>query len=89
MKHLIPYAYAKAHSVLPAAERDGRLVLWVTASTPPVAVMEARRALAREIAPVMVDAGQFEASLRAAYADGESEAASVVGKSRARSISAA
>jgi len=78
MKHLIPYAYAKAHSVLPAAERDGRLVLWVTASTPPAAVMEARRALAREIAPVMVDAGEFEASLRAEYADGE--AASVVGE---------
>ena len=32
------------------------------------------------VAPVMVDAGQFEASLRAAYADGESEAASVVGE---------
>jgi general secretion pathway protein E len=80
MKHLIPYAYAKAHSVLPAAERDGRLVLWVTASTPPAAVMEARRALAREIAPVIVDAGQFEASLRAAYADAGGEAASVVGE---------
>src|SRR5687767_9275088 len=82
MKHLIPYAFAKAHSVLPAAERDGRLVLWVTASTPPAAVMEARRALARDIAPVMVDAGQFEASLRAAYADAdaEGEAASVVGE---------
>jgi general secretion pathway protein E len=80
MKHLIPYAYAKAHSVLPAAERDGRLVLWVTASTPPAAVMEARRALAREIAPVMVEAGEFEAGLRAAYAHGEGEAASVVGE---------
>ena len=80
MKHLIPYAYAKAHSVLPAAERDGRLVLWVTASTPPAAVMEARRALAREVAPVIVDAGQFETSLRAAYADAEGEAASVVGE---------
>ena len=80
MKHLIPYAYAKAHSVLPAAERDGRLVLWVTAATSHAAVMEARRALAREIAPVIVDAGQFETSLRAAYADAESEAASVVGE---------
>ena len=80
MRQLIPYAYAKAHSVLPAAERDGRLVLWVTASTPPAAVMEARRALAREIAPEIVDAGQFEAGLRAAYADAEGEAASVVGE---------
>ena len=80
MKHLIPYAYAKAHSVLPAAERDGRLELWVTATTPPVAVMEARRVLARDIAPRLVDSGQFEASLRAAYAESESEAASVVGE---------
>jgi general secretion pathway protein E len=80
MKHLIPYAYAKAHSVLPAAERDGRLVLWVTASTPPAAVMEARRMLARDVAPVLVDAGQFDASLRAAYAETEGEAASVVGE---------
>jgi general secretion pathway protein E len=80
MKHLIPYAFAKAHSVLPAAERGGRLVLWVTASTPPVAIMEARRALAREIAPLIVDTGQFEAKLRAAYAEAEGEAASVVGE---------
>ncbi len=80
MKHLIPYAYAKAHSVLPAAERDGRLELWVTATTPPAAVMEARRVLARDVAPRLVDAGQFEASLRAAYAESESEAASVVGE---------
>ncbi len=82
MKHLIPYAYAKAHSVLPAAERDGRLVLWVTRATPPAAVMEVRRALGREIGPVVVDTVQFESSLRAAYADAETEgeAASVVGE---------
>ena len=80
MKHLIPYAYAKAHSLLPAAERDGRLELWVTASTPPAAIMEARRALARDVTPVLVNAGQFEANLRAAYADSEGEAASVVGE---------
>ena len=80
MKHLIPYAFAKAHSVLPAAERDGRLVLWVTRATPPAAVMEARRSLAREIAPVIVAPEQFETSLRAAYAESEGEAASVVGE---------
>src|SRR6266571_294503 len=62
MKHLIPYAFAKAHSVLPAA------------------VMEARRALSREITPVLVAPEQFDASLRAAYADSEGEAASVVGE---------
>ena len=79
-QRLLPYAFARAHHVLPAAERDGRLTLWVTASTPPAAVMEVRRSLEREIAPVLVDAEQFDASLRAAYADGEGEAASVVGE---------
>jgi general secretion pathway protein E len=79
-KRLVPYAFAKAHGVLPAAERDGRLVLWVTSATPPAAVMEIRRALGRDIAPVIVDAAQFDAGLRAAYADAEGEAASVVGE---------
>jgi general secretion pathway protein E len=79
-QRLLPYAFAKAHSVLPAAERDGQLVLWVTQATPPAAVMEVRRTLAREVAPVLVDAAQFDASLRAAYADAAGEAASVVGQ---------
>jgi general secretion pathway protein E len=80
MKNLIPYAYARAHSVLPAGERDGRLLLWVTSATPPAAVMEVRRALARDVAPVMVGTAEFGESLRAAYASGEGEAASVVGQ---------
>jgi general secretion pathway protein E len=80
MKNLIPYAYARAHSVLPAGERDGRLLLWVTSATPPAAVMEVRRALARDVAPVMVGTAEFGESLRAAYAGGEGEAASVVGQ---------
>jgi general secretion pathway protein E len=80
MKHLLPYAFAKAHSVLPAAERDGRLVLWVTRSTPPTAVMEARRALAREVEPVLVADEEFSASLRATYSGAEGEAASLVGE---------
>ena len=80
MKNLIPYVYARTHSVLPAGERDGRLLLWVTSATPPAAVMEVRRALAREVAPVIVEAAQFADSLRAAYAGAEGEAASVVGQ---------
>jgi general secretion pathway protein E len=80
MKHLIPYAYAKAHTILPAAERDGQLLVWVTEATPPVAIMEVRRALARDIAPVLVDGEKFEESLRATYADADGEAASVVGE---------
>src|SRR5688572_470418 len=80
MKNLIPYAYARAHSVLPAGERDGRLLLWVTAATPPAAVTEVRRALARDVAPVLVGSAEFGESLRAAYAGSEGEAASVVGQ---------
>jgi general secretion pathway protein E len=80
MKHLLPYAFAKAHSVLPAAEREGRLVLWVTRATPPAAVMEARRALARDVEPVLVADDEFAASLRATYSGAEGEAASVVGE---------
>ncbi len=79
-RQLVPYAFAKAHGVLPAAERDGRLVVWVTPATPPAAVMEVRRALGRDIAPQLVDAAQFDAGLRAAYADAETGAASVVGE---------
>jgi general secretion pathway protein E len=80
MERLLPYAFAKAHSVLPAAERDGRLVLWVTNATPPAAVMEVRRSLAREVAPVIVEAERFDQSLRTAYANADGGAASVVGE---------
>jgi general secretion pathway protein E len=80
MKHLIPYAYAKAHTILPAAERDGRLLVWVTEATSPTAIMEVRRTLARDVAPVLVDNEKFEESLRATYADADGEAASVVGE---------
>jgi general secretion pathway protein E len=79
-RQLVPYAFAKAHSVLPAAERDGRLELWVTAATPPAAIMEIRRALGRDIAPELVDAARFEAGLRAAYADADGGAASMAGE---------
>jgi len=80
MKHLIPYVFAKAHAILPVAERDGRLLVWITDTTPPAAIMELRRALARDISPVLVDAARFDEGLRAAYADAEGEAASVVGE---------
>ena len=75
---LLPFAFAKANCVLPAAEREGRLVLWVTATTPPVAIGEVRRALGRDIQPELVGQAQFEAALRAAYGEPQSEAASIV-----------
>ena len=80
MPAVIPYAFARAHSLLPAGEREGRLQLWVTEATPPVAVMEVRRALAREVEPVMVSRERFEEGLRAAYAQMDGEAATVVGE---------
>ena len=52
---MVPYAFAKAHSVLPAGERDGRLLLWVTRDTPPAAIGELRRSLGRDIQPPSSD----------------------------------
>jgi general secretion pathway protein E len=75
---LVPFAFAKAHSVLPAAERDGRLVLWVTASTPPAAIGEVRRVLGRDIDPMIVGQDEFDAALRKTYAEPQNEAASIV-----------
>jgi general secretion pathway protein E len=75
---LVPFAFAKANRVLPAAEREGRLVLWVTSTTPPVAIGEVRRALGREVQPQIVPQEEFDAALRAAYTEPNSQAASIV-----------
>ncbi|HUQ74113.1 MAG TPA: type II secretion system ATPase GspE [Burkholderiales bacterium] len=75
---LVPFAFAKANSILPATEREGRLVLWVTPTTPPMAIGEVRRALGREIQPHLVPQEEFDAALRAAYSDPQSQAASIV-----------
>jgi general secretion pathway protein E len=75
---LVPFAFAKANRILPAAEREGRLVLWVTSATPPVAIGEVRRALGREVQPEIVPQEQFDAALRAAYSEPQSQAASIV-----------
>jgi general secretion pathway protein E len=80
VKRLIPYAFAKAHKVLPAAGRGGETLLWVTQATSPAAVVEVRRSLAREVTLRMVDSERFESYLREAYANAEGEAASVVGE---------
>jgi general secretion pathway protein E len=80
MRHLVSYAYARAHRVLPAGERDGRLLLWVTERTPPVAIAELRRALARDLSLELVPDARFDEGLRAAYVDTGGQAASVVGE---------
>ena len=75
---LVPFSFAKANGVLPAAEHEGRLVLWVTKATPPAAIGEVRRALGRELEPKLVAQEEFDAALRAAYAEPRGEAASIV-----------
>jgi general secretion pathway protein E len=80
MRQLVPYMFARAHRVLAAEERDGRLLLWVTGQTPPSAIAEVRRSLGRDIALELVADNRFEEGLRAAYVDGADQAASVVGE---------
>jgi general secretion pathway protein E len=79
MNHLLPYAFARSHRVLPAGERDGALVLWVTEKTPPTAIAEVRRSLARDLKLELVPDTRFDEAMRAVYVDGSDQAASVVG----------
>jgi general secretion pathway protein E len=78
MTQQVPYAFARSQRVLPAAERDGSLVVWVTERTPPEAITELRRSLASDLSPLLVTDAQFEEGLRVAYVDSGSGAASVV-----------
>ena len=79
MNHLLPYAFARSHRVLPAGERDGALVLWVTEKTPPTAIAEVRRSLARDLTLELVQDTRFDEAMRAVYVNGSDQAASVVG----------
>jgi len=80
MSQIVPYGFARTQRVLPAGERDGSLLLWVTERTPPVAIAELRRSLARDMTPMLVSDAQFEEGLRAAYVDVGEGAATVVGE---------
>lgn len=77
-RHPLPYAFAKAHTLL--LEDDGeRLVLWAPESVPLGPLSEVLRlyevdALEREAAPSLAS------RIAAAYAGGESSAATVVGE---------
>ncbi len=77
-RHPLPYAFAKAHTLL--LEDDGeRLVLWAPESVPLPALSEVLRlydvdALEREAAP------SLSSRIAAAYAGAESSAAAVVGE---------
>jgi general secretion pathway protein E len=77
-RHPLPYAFAKANTLL--LEDDGeRLVLWAPESVPLTALSEVLRiydvdALEREAAPSLAS------RIAAAYAGGESSAATVIGE---------
>ncbi len=77
-RHPLPYAYAKAHQILLEGEAD-HWVVWVSDATPRVALAEVLRhfdaqSLERETAPALSE------RIAAAYAGGESSAATVVGE---------
>jgi general secretion pathway protein E len=80
MNHLVPYAFARSHRVLPAGEHGGALLLWVTEQTRPAAIAELRRTLARDIALELVPDARFEEAMRSLYVNGSDRAASVVGE---------
>jgi len=74
----VPYTFARSQRVLPAGEKDGSLVVWVTERTEPAAIAELRRSLANDLTPLLVTDAQFEEGLRVAYVDTSSGAAAVV-----------
>ena len=78
MTRQVPYAFARSQRVLPAGERDGSMLVWVTERTLPAAITELRRSLASDLTPLLVTDAQFEEGLRVAYVDSGSGAASVV-----------
>jgi general secretion pathway protein E len=78
MRYPLPYAFAKAHSLLLEVDGDDA-VLWVTDGTPPSALSEVVRTQAvarfeRESAAPLAE------RIAAAYAGGESSAATVIGE---------
>ena len=80
MRHLVPYAFARSFRVLPAGERDGSMLLWVTERTPVSAIAEVRRSVDGPVALELVVDARFDEGLRAAYVDTGDQAASVVGE---------
>ena len=78
MRHPLPYAFAKAHTLL--LEDDGeQLLLWAGETTPPSALAEVTRhfEVARFEHEATATLGQ---RIAAAYAGGESSAAAVIGE---------
>lgn len=69
----LPYALARSLGVLPAAERDGAVELWLRADAGIEALAEARRVLGRPVIPRLLDPEAFERQLSQAYAQGEAD----------------
>ncbi|MBP6898959.1 MAG: type II secretion system ATPase GspE [Burkholderiaceae bacterium] len=78
-RHPLPYAFAKAHSLL--LEDDGReRVLWAAESSPASALAEVLRTQPGVARVEAVEAARLAERIAAAYAGGESSAAAVVGE---------
>jgi general secretion pathway protein E len=74
----IPYAFARAHGVLPVADNDGLVVVLLRPDATVEGVAELKRVLQRPIATQPVDAERFAAALAHAYNAGAGGAAAAL-----------
>ncbi len=78
LRHPLPYAFAKAHTVL-LEEENQQYVLWASEQSPPASVAEVVRRF--EVARFEREAGEtLTERISRAYAAGEGSAASVIGE---------
>ncbi len=81
-RHPLPYAYAKAHTLLLESD-GGRLTLWAPASTAMPVLAEVLRLYDVDTLETE-EAGTLAQRIAAAYAGGESSAATVIGEVESR-----
>jgi general secretion pathway protein E len=67
----IPYAFARAHGVLPLAEEQGVVVVLTRPDATVDGLAEIRRVLQRPVKTQAVDAARFAAELARAYNTGD------------------
>jgi general secretion pathway protein E len=75
----IPYAFARRHGLVPAAEADGRLDVAMREGADPKALIELRRYLARPFGIYEVDGPAFDRLLSDLYPSGTEAAADAAG----------
>jgi len=67
---LLPFAFAKRHSILAIRSADGSINTLVCASTDPVSLSEARRVVGQPLNTQICDESSFDQALQAAYEGG-------------------